>query len=183
MTLIIIAHPWKGSYNHSILETITSNLEETNREYNVIDLHKDNFNPVLTEADLALYSKGEFADPLVGQYQTLLKEATQVVFIFPIWWSTMPAMLKGFLDKVFLVNFSHNYENGWNPLLNIANTVVVTTSQSPSQKYAHAIEVEFIQNGLQAVGFKNPMWLNCDNVGFGTDEYRKEFIAKVVEAI
>ena len=183
MTVIIFAHPWHGSYNKAILDGITTKLANDNKPFKIIDLHKDEFNPVLTEQDLALYSKGEFADPLVGEYQAILKEAKQVVFIFPIWWSSMPAMLKGFLDKIFLVNYSHNYQNGWTPLLDINKTLVVTTSQSPTQKYATAIELEFIQNGLQAVGFKNTAWLNCDNVGFGTDEYRKEFIVKVTEAL
>lgn len=183
MVAIIFAHPWHGSFNKAILDGITDQLNKDKRSFQIIDLHKDNFNPVFTEQELALYAKGEYADPLVGHYQEVLKSADEVIFIFPIWWSSMPAILKGFLDKVMLVNFSHNYENGWTPLLAIKKTVVVTTSQSPTEKYSCAIENQLIQNGLEAIGFQNSAWLNCDNVGFGTDEYRKEFIDKVVKAI
>lgn len=183
MIAIILAHPWHGSFNNAILDAITAQLDTTGRSYEVVDLHKDNFNPVLTESELSLYANGEYSDPLVGKYQDILTRADEVVFIFPIWWSTMPAMLKGWLDKVMLVNFSHNYTNGWTPLLDIQKTVVVTTSQSPTEKFASAIQGDFINNGLAAVGFQNAQWLNCDNVGFGTDEYRQEFITRVVEAI
>lgn len=183
MIVIIQAHPWSGSFNQAILDAITVKLTADKKEYTVINLHKDNFNPVMTEADLALYARGEFADPLVGNYQEILKGADEVVFLFPIWWSGMPAMLKGFFDKVLLVNFSHNYENGWTPLLNIKKTVVVTTSESPTEKFRNAIEGDFIQNSLQAVGFQNPIWLNCEHVGFGTPEHRAEFLKEVAETI
>lgn len=183
MVALIFAHPWHGSFTHAVLDAITTKLTNENRAYEIIDLHKDNFNPVLTESELAIYAKGEYSDPLVPKYQAILKAADEVVFMFPIWWSGMPAMLKGFFDKVLLVNFSHNYENGWTPLLDINKTVVATTSQSPTENYRCAVENVVIQNSLQAVGFKNPTWINCDNIRFGEPEHRAAFIEKVVAAV
>ena len=179
MVSIILAHPWHGSFNKAICDTITSKLDEENKPYTVLDLNKDNFNPVLTANELAIYSKGEYTDPLVGHYQTALKNSDEVIFIFPIWWNSAPAILRGFFDKVFLVNFSHTYENGWTPLLNINKTLVVTTSQSPTEHFATSIESLFIKENLGVVGFKNVKWLNCDNVKFGTDEHRKHFLQEV----
>ncbi len=183
MVAILFAHPWHGSYGKAVLDAMTARLEQDKREYTVIDLYKDGFNPVLTEQDLAVYAQGEFIDPLVGKYQEILAKADEVVLLFPIWWSTMPAILTGFFDKVLLVNFSHNYENGWTPLLDVKKTVVVTTSQSPTENYRCAVENVIVQNSLQAIGFKNPTWLNCDNIRFGTNDERVAFIEKVVEAI
>ncbi len=65
MITIIFAHPWHGSFCKAVLDTITNKLAKDNRQYQVIDLNKDNFNPVLTESELALYSRGLFTDPLV----------------------------------------------------------------------------------------------------------------------
>lgn len=184
MVVIIYAHPWSGSYNRAILDGVITKLEADKRAYTLIDLNKDKFNPVMEEADLALYAQGKYVDPLVGNYQEIVKGADEAIFIFPIWWSKMPAILSGFFDKVMLVNYSHNYENGWTPLLtNVKKTVVITTSQSPTEKYHCAIENVFIENSLLAIGFQNPTWLNCDNVSFGTAEYRAKFIEQVVDVI
>lgn len=183
MVAIIFAHPWHGSFNKAILDAITKKLDAEKKEYTVIDLDKDGFNPVLTEAELAVYSKGQHLDPLVGNYQEILKGADEAIIIYPIWWSGMPAILKGFFDKVLLVNFSHNYENGWTPLLDIKKTLVVTTSQSPTENFVPAVENVVIQNSLLAVGFKNPTWLNCDNASLGGKEIHDSFIKKVVAAV
>ena len=106
-----------------------------------------------------------------------------MIFIFPIWWGTMPAVLKGFFDKVLLVNFSHNYQNGWTPLLKIEKTTVITTSESPTDHYKVPIEECFIKMMLYAVGINNATWLNCEQVGFGTDEMRKAFLERVGEQV
>ncbi|MGL5261894.1 MAG: NAD(P)H-dependent oxidoreductase [Bacteroides sp.] len=183
MIAILFAHPWHGSYNKALLDAISTELDQQGKAYQVIDLHQDQFNPVLTESELALYSQGKYSDPLVGKYQEILKQAEQVIFLFPIWWNGMPAILTGFLDKVMLVHFSHNYENGWTPLLDIAKTLVITTSQSPTAQFHNAIYTEFIQHGLGAIGFKNPLWLNCDNVSLGSDAHRQAFIQEVIAAL
>ena len=110
MKTVIFAHPWHGSFNKAILDSVTKKFEEMKESYTIIDLHKDNFDPVMREEDLKLYSEGKFNDPLVGKYQEILKKSDGLVFIFPIWWSTMPAILKGFLDKVFLLNFAYTIQ-------------------------------------------------------------------------
>lgn len=178
MITIIYVHPCQESFNRAILNEIVSKLEQTNQSYTVLDLYKDEFNPVLSEKEFTLYYQGKYIDPLVGSYQAVLKNSEKVIFIFPIWWGTTPAILKGFLDKVFLVNFSHTYENGWTPLLNIDNTFIITTSQNSSDAFTSSIKNGFIKENLEMVGMKNISWLNCDNVGFGTDEHREQFLEK-----
>ena len=100
MKTIIFAHPWHGSFNKSILNSVTETLDKKKDEYTVIDLNKDKFNPVMTEEELALYSQGKSIDPLVEKYQEILKKTDEIILIFPIWWSSMPAILKGFFDKI-----------------------------------------------------------------------------------
>jgi NAD(P)H dehydrogenase (quinone) len=62
---------------------------------------------VLEETDLALYAKGKTTDKLVLNYQEMLQETSELIFIFPIWWYDIPAIVKGFVDKVMLKRFSH----------------------------------------------------------------------------
>lgn len=183
MVTIVFTHPWHGSFNKAILDTITAKFDTENKAYQIIDLPKDNFKAEMTEADLAVYNKGKSADPLVSKYQEMLKVSDEVIFIFPIWWGTMPAILKGFFDKVLLVNFSHNYNNGWTPLLDIKRTTVLTTSESPTDNFRSSIEDGFINSMLYSVGFKDAAWINCDSTSHGTDEHRKGFLVKVEKRV
>jgi len=93
MVTIVFAHPWHGSFNKVILDTVTNKFDRENRPYQVIDLHKDNFNPVLDEQGLSQYSKGGHSDPLVDRYQSMVAGSEEMIFIFPIWWSAPPAIL------------------------------------------------------------------------------------------
>jgi putative NADPH-quinone reductase len=183
MTTIIFAHPWHGSFNKSILDTIIKTLENSGERYRIIDLNKDKFNPVLEEEDLALYSQGKYADPLVGEYQKIVGETTRLICIFPIWWGTTPAILKGFFDKVLLYGFAFSYENGWTPLLKINKALVITTSESPTEDFRLPIEQFFIPSMLNTVGINNVDWLNCDHTSHGTDEHRKDFLQKIEDQI
>jgi len=99
MKTVIFSHPWNGSFNKAILDKVVEKLEETKEKYTIIDLNKDGFNPVMTEKDLELYSQGKSADPLVLKYQEILKNTDELILIFPIWWMSLPAILKGFFDK------------------------------------------------------------------------------------
>lgn len=181
MITIILAHPWHGSFCKAILDTAINKLEKDNKAYQIIDLNKDNFNPVLTEAELALYSKGQFIDPLVGKYQNMLTNSTEVIFIYPIWWMNMPAILKGFFDKVLLYGYAYNYENGWTPLLKIQKTLIITTSEQDTNNFEGAGDPinDITNNSLYGVGINNATWINCDHITSGTDEHRKDFLKKV----
>ena len=106
-TTIILAHPWHGSFNKAIMDTTVEQFKKMKKEYQIIDLNKENFDPVLREEELSLYSKGEFKDDLVKKYQMMLKDSDELVFIFPIWWFDLPAILKGFIDKVMLKNYAY----------------------------------------------------------------------------
>ncbi len=185
MITIIFTHPWHGSFNKSILDTVTQTLDTKKIKYQVIDLNKDNFDPVLREADLKLYAKGESNDPLVEKYQALLKESDKLIFIFPIWWFDVPAILKGFIDKVMLKHFA--YEESATgikgSLKHIIQTTVITTSESPTwylKFFANnPIENNFIKNTLKAIGLKNIKWLNNSETKSGTDRQRSRFLGNV----
>lgn len=94
-TTIIYAHPYEKSFNHAILERVQALLDAKGQEYRLIDLYADGFNPVYTKEELALFREGKALDPLVLQYQQALKDSKRLIFIFPIWWADMPAIVKG----------------------------------------------------------------------------------------
>lgn len=188
LTTIILAHPWHGSFNKRILDETIANLQKNNKEYYLIDLNKDQFNPVLTEAELALFGKGEYLDPLVKNYQQLLQESDSLIFIFPIWWADTPAILKGFLDKVMLKKFA--YVNGKlgliGQLTNIRKTTVITTSDSPKWYLrlfsGNPIKGVFINTNLKSIGIKHVQWFHCSHLKKETLQKRNLFLKKIRQA-
>lgn len=185
MTTIIFAHPWHGSFNKSILDEAVNNLKQSNKDYTVIDLNKDEFDPVFRQDELALFSQGKCKDPLVEKYQKLLKQSDSLVFIFPVWWGNIPAILKGFLDKVMLKEFAYTIIDGKvgpkGLLTNIKKATVITTSDSPKWflKYfaGNTIQGTFIKHNLKSFGIKNVKWLHCGD----TKNTKKESLQKRVQ--
>jgi NAD(P)H dehydrogenase (quinone) len=186
---IILAHPWHGSFNKSIMDALVFAYEKKNKEYQIIDLNKENFNPVLRENELALYAKGSNKDENVQKYQNMLMESDELVFIFPIWWYALPAILKGFLDKVMLKNFAYSSGKlGLKGLLtHVKKTMVITTSQAPTWylKFVmgNPIQRSFIKGTLKCVGLKNVKWFNNGHITTATDQSRKKFLEKAARYI
>ncbi len=183
MKTVIFSHPWDKSFNKSILDNIIQKYEKENIQYNLIDLYRDNFNPVMTAEDLELFSKGEYNDSLVGKYQEFIKQSDELVFIFPIWWSLMPAMMKGFLDKVFLKGFAYkDTEFGIKGLLeNVKSAKVITTATSPKLFMIILGSINWLFNfGIaKSVGIKKFKWLHISLKIENTDEKRKNSLEKV----
>jgi putative NADPH-quinone reductase len=187
-TTIVFAHPWHGSFNKAILDTIVKRFDAESKAYHIIDLNKDKFNPVLQEDELALYSRGETTDKLVLSYQDILKETSELIFIFPIWWFDMPAVLKGFVDKVMLKNFSYvETKYGLKGLLtHVDKTTVITTSEVPTWYLkilsGNPIQGTFINKTLKGIGLRNIKWLNSEYTSSGKQEKRTKFL-QIVESL
>ena len=99
---IILASNNEKSFSKEIVNKLIDILTQNKVQYEVIDLYKDNFNPVMTAKQEQLYSKGETDDELVKKYQKHLKESDEIILVFPLWFNNVPAILKGFFDKVLL---------------------------------------------------------------------------------
>jgi len=109
--LIIYAHPNPKSFNRAILMNIQQRLAQLNRSFIERDLYALNFDPVLKAADLAAIQQGNTpAD--IAQEQAYIKEAKTIIFIHPIWWFGMPAILKGYIDRVFSYGFAYAAKDG-----------------------------------------------------------------------
>lgn len=187
-TTIITAHPWQGSFNNAILDTVLTQLRQRNKAHVLIDLNRDGFNPVLRQEELALFSKGQSIDPLVHKYQEVLMQTDELVFIFPIWWFGLPAILKGFFDKVMLKQFAYvETSTGLKGLLtHITRTTVITTSELPTWYLmwlsGNPIKGIFIKSTLRGIGLRNTKWLNSGSTASGSNEKRSRFLKRVESA-
>ena len=179
---IVFAHPWDGSFNKAILDQVVKKLDETKEKYTVIDLNKDAFNPVMSEEELSLYSQGKSIDPLVLKYQEILKNTDELILIFPVWWMSMPAILKGFFDKVMVKGFAYeSTKNGIKGLLtNIKTAKMITTAEAPKILLSiTGFGITMKKANLGGVGIKKTEWIHYSLKSKGKDEARKEFLEKV----
>lgn len=180
MITLVFCHPWHGSFNHAILESVKNRLSAQGKPWQLIDLNLDGFNPALTQEELRQYSRGTSPDPLVRKYQSMLQASDTVVFLFPIWWGMMPAILKGFFDKVLLKGVAYTEgAEGLKPLLHVEQTFLVTTSQGETRFFRPFMVDYFIPRVCQAVGFNRVKWYNCDQTSSGTQEHRTHFLQEV----
>jgi NAD(P)H dehydrogenase (quinone) len=107
-TLIIYAHPDNDSHSKITLQLVKEKLESKKEKYEILDLYAMNFNPVLSKEEI--YSKTIMPD--VTLIRQKIDESNHLIFIYPIWWNTMPAILKGFIDRVFSAGYAFQYYNG-----------------------------------------------------------------------
>ena len=186
MITIIYAHPLEDGMNATIKNALVEHLHKNNHSFHLIDLYNDAFQPAMTAQERQTFfsCKGESNDPLVKQYQTMLKESDHLVFIFPIWFFEHPAILKGFLERTCLPGFAYTYtQNGVAPLLtHIKKLTVLTTSGAPTEiiKNENVIEGLFINrimhNLVGSGADDNTMWLNF---GPASQEGLDDHITKV----
>jgi putative NADPH-quinone reductase len=184
-SVIILAHPYSNSFNHAIKDVVYDKLSQT-KEVKVIDLHQDEFNPVLSQEDLRVYMQGQSSDPKVYDYQNDLLTCDDLILIFPIWWYEAPAILKGFFDKVLLPGFAFDEVDNQlvGKLGHIHRLTVITTSEVSTQFMRHEvgnpIELSLIHTTLGVCGIKsNTQWLNCHRIASGSLDERLLFINQV----
>ncbi len=182
---IVYCHPYKGSFNHEVLMTVTGKLAQLKQDYGVIDLYNDQFDPRYSVDELAKFSSGQTSDPRVKQYQETLSETSRLIIITPVWWNDLPGMLKGFFDKVMKPQYAYlNTPKGVKGLLtNIESVEVFTTSTSPTWYLklfcGNAVERVFMKGTLKQLGIKHRRWINCGGISNSTFDQRQKFLKQV----
>lgn len=127
-TLVIIGHSNAKSLNHSLANAYMEGLEDTVR---VIDLAQIQFDPILREG----YLKKQELEPDLVKAQEDIAWAEHIVWFYPVWWSMMPAILKGFVDRVFLPGFAFSFSKNSSfqtKLLKGKTSELFITSDAPS---------------------------------------------------
>jgi len=100
--LIVYAHPSPDSYTAAVLEVVRSGLKTAGADVTILDLYAEGFAPVLSPAEWNGYMNSTPQDDTVARHIAALKAADTLIFIYPTWWYGLPALLKGWLDRVLL---------------------------------------------------------------------------------
>ncbi len=134
--LIIYAHPNPASFAHAILETLRDEYVQGGHAVVVRDLYALGFDPVLGERDYAAMKAGALLADVVTEQQHIAW-ADAITVIYPIWWASFPAILKGWIDRVLTYDFAFRYgENGVDGLLKGKRVLLVANHGNPFDYYA-----------------------------------------------
>jgi putative NADPH-quinone reductase len=184
--VIVFNHPYEKSYCNAILKAVISGLRKSNYEVDIIHLDKENFNPVMTADDLKGFVNKSPIDPKVIEYKKRLEGASHLIFIFPIWWELMPAMTKGFIDKVIFPGVAYDYKpNGFmkKKFTNMQSITLITTMNTHSFFYrlifGNAIKKAFFTGTFWKMGYKNRKWISLNMVKMVSEQKRKKWLVKI----
>jgi len=134
--LIINSHPDKDSFNYALSAKYANSALLNGALVEVLDLYKLKFKHFFKGIDLS-----NDIEPDIIKAQSLIRWADHIVFVFPIWWATFPALLKSFLERVLVPTFSVTENNKpneffeWHNLLNGKTARIIATMDSPPLFY------------------------------------------------
>jgi NAD(P)H dehydrogenase (quinone) len=110
--LVLFAHPCPESFSAALHDCVVERLTRAGWDVDDCDLNREGFSPVLTETERRGYHEVGANIAPVADYVERLRAADALVMVFPVWNFGYPAILKGFLDRVFLPGVSFRLEEG-----------------------------------------------------------------------
>jgi len=128
--LIINGHPDPESYCGALSRAYMEGASGS-AQVRLLDLSRISFEPSLKYG----YRKRTTLEPELEEAQALIRQADHLVFVYPTWWGAMPAILKGFFDRVLLPGFAFSYRNNsplWDKLLKGKTAHLLVTSDTPA---------------------------------------------------
>jgi NAD(P)H dehydrogenase (quinone) len=132
--LIINGHPNKESLCFGFAQAYKNGALESNAEVKEITISDLNFNPNLQFG----YQKRTELEPDLLESWEKIKWANHLVWIHPVWWGGLPAIMKGFIDRLFLPGFAFQYKENsvfWKKLLIGKTAHIITTLDQPNWYY------------------------------------------------
>ena len=133
--LIINGHPDKKSLCYALAEKYKTGVDKSVADCKLINLIDLDFSPILKYG----YRKRTDLEPDLQNIMELISKADHLVFVYPNWWGTYPALFKGFIDRVFLPGFAFEYQEKSpfpKKILKGKTARLIVTTDTPSWYYS-----------------------------------------------
>jgi NAD(P)H dehydrogenase (quinone) len=184
--LVIFAHPVETSFVASLHRTVVDSLRRAGHEVDDCDLYAEGFDPVLSRQDRVDYHDISINQRRIAPYVERLKAAEALVFVYPVWNFGFPAILKGYLDRVWVpgVAFDLNDRGGLTfTLRHVKKLGAVCTyggewwramlmSDPPRRYIKRMIRIQLASNA-------SCDYLACYDMDHKTEQRRKAFLRRV----
>lgn len=180
--LIINGHPTKNSYCDSLSKSYSSAASSAGNEVVLLNLYELDFKINFING----YSKKEEPEKDIILAQEKIKWANHIVIIHPVWWGSVPALLKGFFDTVLLPGFAFKYRKEgilWDKLLSGKTGHLIYTSDTPIWIYNLFFGAPSVnqvkKRTLQFCGIKHVKVTGVGPIRKSTQEFREKWIKKI----
>jgi NAD(P)H dehydrogenase (quinone) len=178
---VLIGHQKQGSFCHGIAAAAIEELKRAGHEVVYHDLYTEKFDPILPHAE---YPRGEILDPLVAQHCREVTAADGYLIVHPNWWAMPPAILKGWLDRVWRQGVTYQFgPGGVEQLAAGRRAVVFTTSNTPRDDelrlYGDPLENLWKACVFGFVGIDNFVRRNFESIVMSTPEQRAAWLEEV----
>jgi putative NADPH-quinone reductase len=186
--LVVLAHPNPDSFSHAIVDKMSATLADCGHSVSVIDLYAIGYSSAMTRAELAAYPTSEPAiDPMVVEHTRLLQECTTIVFVYPTWWSSMPSILKGWIDRTILPGVAFSVDPKklllQPELTNVRRLIGISTFGGPrlASLVARDNGSKIVTRSLRAICHRRcrTTWLRLFNIDSSTIAKRDKFLQRV----
>lgn len=179
---LINGHPNNESFNFALAEAYKNGAENSGAEIKEIIIRDLDFNPNLQFG----YQKRMELEPDLIKAWEIIQWADHLVWVHPVWWGGLPAVTKGFIDRLFLPGLSFKYrENSvwWDKLLTGKTAHIITTLDQPSWYYrifyGRPSINQLKKSTLEFCGIKPVKVTYIGIIKNSKEEQRKKWIEKV----
>jgi NAD(P)H dehydrogenase (quinone) len=188
--LALHAHPAPDSFNRLLFDTACAALRRAGHEVTAVDLYGEDFRAEMSAEERAAYhSDRPIRGDDVERHAALVRAADMLVFVYPTWWMGLPAILKGWLDRVLVPGVAFHLDERTNRvrpgLRHVQRIVGITTYGSP-RRYVRLMTDGGRRTLLRALRMLAPWgrrttWLALYGVDTSTSEQRARFVRRVEE--
>lgn len=185
---VVHCHPLVESYDHALYLAIVETLRQRGHEVVATDLYREGFQPAMTEDERRSYMGNGYDGSAVAQYIKTLKRVEGFILCYPHWWFSMPAMLKGYVDRVWAPGTAFVYDESDNHLKpnlrHIKLFGAVTTYGSPwwvVNLFAGNAGKKVLMRGMKPMCAENvrTLYMAHYDMDHSTEATRKAFLDKV----
>ena len=185
--VLVVAHPDPDSFSHAIAAAALAALSRAGHEVTVLDLYEEEFRAAMSlDERLAYHGDRPILDPTVERHARIVDDTHALVFVYPTWWSTMPAILKGWLERVLVpgVGFVFDEHHRVRPGLGHVRRIVGISTYGAPRWYVHAMHDNGRRTLMRALrlntGFSTRRsWLGLYGMDNCTAEDRARFLERV----
>ncbi len=179
---IIVGHAQRETFCEALAEAYMHGAAAAGHQARLFVLSRMAFDPILHEG----FSKVQPLEPDLKEAQDAIGWADHLVIVFPLWLGTLPAILKGFLERVLQPGFAFESDanlSGYKPLLKGKSARIVITMGMPALVYrfyfgAHALKM-FKRNILNFVGISPVRHTLFGMIGASSEKTRRRWLDKM----
>lgn len=133
--LLVVAHPCDDSFTRAVATAAADGARAAGHDVTVLDLYALDYQAAMTADErLAYHADAPILDPMVAEHAALVEHTEVLVFVYPTWWSGMPAIMKGWLDRTLVKGVAFEFDHRGKvrgALRQIRHIVGISTYGSP----------------------------------------------------